>query len=134
MLALVAGAAPFRPLDSTPKSSPPPHRNPNPILKIVPPPNRRRLRIRLNSRSDGKNGAESEGEDGKTNLNDIRWIGRLLNPDPDNIAAVGLTGLLTWASVQVLWQLLLVSISILIAALKYTIVAALVIFILITLL
>ncbi|KAK4736308.1 hypothetical protein R3W88_000005 [Solanum pinnatisectum] len=29
----------------------------------------------------------------------------LLDPDPDNIVAVGLTGLLTWASVSILWQL-----------------------------
>ncbi|KAJ6720161.1 TRANSMEMBRANE PROTEIN [Salix viminalis] len=54
--------------------------------------------------------------------------------DPDNILAVGLTGLLSWASVQVLWQLFVIAFAILIAALKYSFVAALLIFILITLL
>ncbi|KAK6933514.1 hypothetical protein RJ641_036408 [Dillenia turbinata] len=58
----------------------------------------------------------------------------ILDPDPDNLVAVGLTGLLTWASVQVLWQLLFVSVAILVAAIKYSFVAALLIFILITLL
>ncbi|WCJ19244.1 hypothetical protein M5689_001541 [Euphorbia peplus] len=42
----------------------------------------------------------------------------LLNPDPDNLVAVGLTGLLAWASAQVLWQLLIVSLAILVAAVK----------------
>lgn len=63
----------------------------------------------------------------------LKW-GDILNPDPDNILAVGLTGLLTWASVQVLWQLLAISLAILLAALKYSFIAALLIFILITLL
>ncbi|RDX91731.1 hypothetical protein CR513_26238, partial [Mucuna pruriens] len=48
----------------------------------------------------------------------------LLDPDPDNILALGLTGLLTWASVQVLWQLLFISLAILVAALKYSFLAA----------
>lgn len=63
----------------------------------------------------------------------LKW-GDILNPDPDNIFAVGLTGLLTWASVQVLWQLLTISLAILVAALKYSFIAALLILILITLL
>ncbi|GLT50923.1 hypothetical protein SLA2020_243780 [Shorea laevis] len=63
----------------------------------------------------------------------FRW-GDLLDPDPDNILAVGLTGLLAWASAQVLWQLFFISVAILVAALKYTFIAALLIFILITLL
>lgn len=63
----------------------------------------------------------------------LKW-GDILNPDPDNIFAVGLTGLLTWASVQVLWQLLAISLAILVAALKYSFIAALLILILITLL
>ncbi|KAH9704382.1 transmembrane protein [Citrus sinensis] len=63
----------------------------------------------------------------------LKW-GDVLNPDPDNIFAVGLTGLLTWASVQVLWQLLTISLAILVAALKYSFIAALLILILITLL
>ncbi|PKA60134.1 hypothetical protein AXF42_Ash009818 [Apostasia shenzhenica] len=64
---------------------------------------------------------------------DFRWRS-LLDPDPENILAVGLTGLLTWASVQVLWQLFFISIAILLAALKYSFIAALLLFILITLL
>ncbi|XP_010940469.2 uncharacterized protein [Elaeis guineensis] len=63
----------------------------------------------------------------------LRWRD-LLYPDPENIVAIGLTGLLTWASVQVLWQLFFISIAILLAALKYSFIAALLLFILITLL
>ncbi|ERN13165.1 hypothetical protein AMTR_s00040p00204380 [Amborella trichopoda] len=63
----------------------------------------------------------------------LRWR-ELLDPDPQNILAVGLTGLLTWASVQVLWQLFFISLAILVAALKYSLIAALLLFILITLL
>lgn len=58
----------------------------------------------------------------------------LLDPDPDNILAVVLTGLLTWASVQVLGQLFFIGLAILVAALKYSFIAALLLFILITLL
>ncbi|KAL5137903.1 hypothetical protein HKD37_10G028186 [Glycine soja] len=43
----------------------------------------------------------------------------LLDPDPDNVLALGLTGILTWASVQVLWQLLFISLAILTAAINY---------------
>uniref|UniRef100_A0A7N0ULK9 Transmembrane protein n=1 Tax=Kalanchoe fedtschenkoi TaxID=63787 RepID=A0A7N0ULK9_KALFE len=64
---------------------------------------------------------------------DFKWAD-LLNPDADNVLAVGLTGLLTWASVQVLWQLLFISLAILVAAVKYSFIAALLLFILITLL
>ncbi|XP_027162078.1 uncharacterized protein LOC113762715 [Coffea eugenioides] len=86
---------------------------------------------------DGDNGGEN-GKNGNGNgrgpgLN-LKWVDLLLNPDPDNVAAVGLTGVLAWASVQVLWQLFVISIAILLAALKYSFIAALLIFILITLL
>ncbi|CAO2816676.1 unnamed protein product [Amaranthus hypochondriacus] len=64
----------------------------------------------------------------------LRWTELLLDPDPDNVLSVGLTGLLTWASAQVVWQLLAVSFSIVVAALKYSFVAALLIFILVALL
>ncbi|KAL8051608.1 hypothetical protein ABFX02_06G159400 [Erythranthe guttata] len=80
-----------------------------------------------------ENGGEGKAESGKPKLK-INWVDLVLDPDPDNIVAVGLTGLLTWASVQVLWQLFVISGAILLAALKYTIVATLLIFILITLL
>ena len=38
-----------------------------------------------------------------------------MDPDPDNVLALGLTGILTWASVQVLWQLLFISLAIFVA-------------------
>ncbi|XP_019059415.1 PREDICTED: uncharacterized protein LOC104824894 [Tarenaya hassleriana] len=75
------------------------------------------------------NGSRKEGWLGFN----LRW-GDLLNPDPDNFVAIGLAGVLTWASVQVLSQLLFISLAILVAALKYSFIAALLIFILITLL
>uniref|UniRef100_A0A7N2LES3 Transmembrane protein n=1 Tax=Quercus lobata TaxID=97700 RepID=A0A7N2LES3_QUELO len=83
-------------------------------------------------------GSKSNGDDDDLGKNgrpifNIRW-GDLLDPDPDNILALALTGLLTWASVQVLWQLFFISVAILLAALKYSFVAALLLFILITLL
>lgn len=81
----------------------------------------------------GNNGDDGKVKNGGAKLN-IRWVDLLFDRDPDNLVAVGLTGLLTWASVQVLWQLFVISASILIAAVKYSIVAALLIFILITLL
>ncbi|CAL5439004.1 unnamed protein product [Camellia sinensis] len=52
----------------------------------------------------------------------LRWGDLLLDPDPDNILAVGLTGLLAWASVQVLWQLFFISVAIIVAALNNNIV------------
>ncbi|ONI21756.1 hypothetical protein PRUPE_2G086600 [Prunus persica] len=64
----------------------------------------------------------------------IRWGDLLLDPDPNNILAVGLTGLLTWASVQVLWQLVFIALAILVAAVKYSFIAAVLLFILIALL
>ncbi|PON34212.1 Transmembrane protein [Parasponia andersonii] len=84
--------------------------------------------------NDGPPDSESGKENGRSILSGIRWRDLLVSPDPDNILAVGLTGLLTWASVQVLWQLLFISLAILVAAVKYSLIAALLIFILITLL
>lgn len=63
----------------------------------------------------------------------LRWRD-VLYPDPENIVAIGLMGLLTWVSVQVLGQLFFISVAILLAALKYSFIAALLLFILITLL
>ncbi|KAK6144645.1 hypothetical protein DH2020_021465 [Rehmannia glutinosa] len=82
---------------------------------------------------NGDNGDEGKVKNERPRLN-LKWMDLVLDPDPDNIVAVGLTGLLTWASVQVLWQLFVISGAILLAAIKYTIVAALLICILITLL
>ncbi|KAL3355569.1 hypothetical protein AABB24_019574 [Solanum stoloniferum] len=84
------------------------------------------------SNGNGSNNGNGDGG-GKPRLN-LRWMDLLLDPDPDNIVAVGLTGLLTWASVSILWQLFVIALAILLAALKYSFIAALLIFILITLL
>ncbi|KAK7277251.1 hypothetical protein RIF29_18402 [Crotalaria pallida] len=89
----------------------------------------------------GNNGSNGEQDDVSNNSNtqerplfsSFKWSS-LLDPDPDNILALGLTALLTWASVQVLCQLLFISFAILVAALKYSFIAALLLFILITLL
>lgn len=77
--------------------------------------------------------SDDVNEDKRSPLFDFKWSD-LLNPDADNVLAVGLTGLLTWASVQVLWQLLFISFAILVAAVKYSFIAAILLFILITLL
>ncbi|KAI3427726.1 uncharacterized protein J3R85_009299 [Psidium guajava] len=86
-------------------------------------------------REDGVGGGDGDG-DSKSDMRPLfnLRLGDLLDPDPDNILAVGLTGLLAWASVQVLWQLCFISVAILVAALKYSFIAALLLFILITLL
>ncbi|KAE8038749.1 hypothetical protein FH972_011226 [Carpinus fangiana] len=80
----------------------------------------------------GGGGGDDLGNDWKP-IFSIKW-GDLLEPDPDNLVAIALTGVLAWASVQVLWQLFFISLAILLAALKYSFIAALLIFILITLL
>lgn len=86
-----------------------------------------------NNGSSNGNGSNNGDGGGKPRLN-LRWMDLLFDPDPDNIVAVGLTGLLTWASVSILWQLFVIALAILLAALKYSFIAALLIFILITLL
>ncbi|THU73025.1 hypothetical protein C4D60_Mb04t18440 [Musa balbisiana] len=92
--------------------------------------------------AEGRNGLKQDDDDGggvdlrgdrQRPAFNLRWRD-LLSPDPENIAAVALTGLLTWASVQVLFQLFAISVAILLAAVKYSFVAALLLFILITLL
>ncbi|QCE05438.1 uncharacterized protein LOC114190618 [Vigna unguiculata] len=75
----------------------------------------------------------NDGSNQRLPLLGFNWR-NLLDPDPDNVLALGLTGILTWASVQVLWQLLFISFAILVAALKYSFIAALLVFILIALL
>lgn len=79
----------------------------------------------------GGGGGGGDQKDGEREL--FRWRD-LLDPDPENILAVGLTALLGLASLQALWQLLLTSLAILLGALKYSFVAAIILFILITLL
>ncbi|KAI4992524.1 hypothetical protein ZWY2020_057409 [Hordeum vulgare] len=66
-------------------------------------------------------------------LSEIRW-GQLLAPSPDNAAAVALTAALVWGGASLLLQLVLISASIFAAALKYSFVAVLLLFVLIALL
>ena len=80
-----------------------------------------------------KNGGGEDLKKDKGPILNVKWRD-LLDPNPENILAIGLSGVLTWASVQVLWQLFFISLTILVAALKYSFIAALLIFILITLL
>ncbi|AEE87161.1 hypothetical protein AtNW77_Chr4g0320121 [Arabidopsis thaliana] len=105
------------------------------------------LILRTNAQNGNDSAKESSGggnrpvtnDDGNGSKKDqfagfsFKW-GELLNPDQDNFVAVGLAGVLTWASLQVLSQLFFISFAILVAALKYSFIAALLIFILVTLL
>lgn len=82
------------------------------------------------SNSDNNNG-DVEDEVPRVNL---RWSELVLDPDRDNVVAVGLTGALVLAGVRVLWKLFVVTMAILIAAVKYTFVGVVLIFVVITLL
>ncbi|XP_047336720.1 uncharacterized protein LOC124940264 [Impatiens glandulifera] len=90
------------------------------------------------SQGGNGNGIGSTNDDSKEekekNRVPAKWLELLIDPDPNNVLAVGLTGLLAWASVQVLWQLFFISFAILVAALKYSFIAAFLLFILVTLL
>ncbi|KAF3784156.1 hypothetical protein EJ110_NYTH30930 [Nymphaea thermarum] len=100
--------------------------------------NRRKFRVFCSQGDDINKGTSQNGNNGSNAQEEpdgnqrpaflFRWAD-LLNPDPQNILAVGLTGLLTWASVQVLWQILFISVAIVVAALKYSLVAAILLFI-----
>ncbi|KAF6152506.1 hypothetical protein GIB67_023200 [Kingdonia uniflora] len=117
------------PLSCNPRINPPHftktlfhHRHTNP----------RRFVVFAEVGNNGSNGKEDLKRDQPPTFNP-KWRD-LLDPDPENLLTVGLTGLLAWASVQVLWQLFFISVAILVAALKYSFIAALLLFILITLL
>jgi hypothetical protein len=56
------------------------------------------------------------------------------DPNPRNVLNVPLTCLLTLAAFQILWQLFFVSLAIVVAALKYSLIAAILLFIIVTLL
>ncbi|PWA75237.1 hypothetical protein CTI12_AA243970 [Artemisia annua] len=47
----------------------------------------------------------------------VKWGELLLDPDRDNVVAVGLTGALVWAGVHVLWHLFLVIMAVLMGTL-----------------
>ncbi|XP_062202383.1 uncharacterized protein LOC133904823 [Phragmites australis] len=88
--------------------------------------------------SDGDGGPPAEGEKERRGpslpaFSEIRW-GELLSPEPANAAAVVLTGALAWAGASLLLQLALISAAIFAAAVKYSFVAALLLFVLIALL
>ncbi|GJW52273.1 hypothetical protein Tco_0093624 [Tanacetum coccineum] len=67
-------------------------------------------------------------------VNKLKWSELLLEPDRDNVVAVGLTGALVLAGLHLLWHLFLVIMAVLMAAVKYTFVGVLLILIVITLL
>lgn len=98
-----------------------------------------RAASRGNGNGDGDGGPLAEGEKKERRasslpaLSEIRW-GELLSPDPANAAAVVLTGALAWAGASLLLQLALISAAIFAAAVKYSFVAALLLFVLIALL
>ncbi|KAM1018623.1 hypothetical protein ACFX13_040847 [Malus domestica] len=52
--------------------------------------------------SDGGGSDDDLGKNQRPLFGNIRWGDLLLDPDPNDVLAVGLTGLLTWASVRVL--------------------------------
>ncbi|CAN6339952.1 unnamed protein product [Urochloa humidicola] len=123
----------------------PPHPLPHPRLLALPssscslrprPP--RLVVARAASGGNGGPPAEAEGEKERKGpslpaLSEIRW-GELLYPEPSNAAAVVLTGVLAWAGASLLLQLLFISATIVVAAVKYSFVAALLVFALIALL
>ncbi|XP_066358604.1 uncharacterized protein [Miscanthus floridulus] len=97
-----------------------------------------RAASRGNGDGDGDGGPPAEGEKERRTssfpaLSEIRW-GELLSPDPANAAAVVLTGALAWAGASLLLQIALISAAIFAAAIKYSFVAALLLFVLIALL
>ena len=51
----------------------------------------------------GENGKNRNKNRWGSRLN-LKWVDLLLDPDPDYVVAVGLTGVLAWASMQVLRQ------------------------------
>ncbi|KAF0901433.1 hypothetical protein E2562_000314 [Oryza meyeriana var. granulata] len=135
-MAVVAGtlAPPFLPL--------PPRPLPRPIALRPTAPSilrpRRRLAVARAANGGGDVGPQAEGGERRKGpslpaLSEIRW-GELLTPEPANAAAVALTAALVWAGASLLLQLALISFAIFAAAVKYSFVAALLLFVLIALL
>ncbi|KAL7614220.1 hypothetical protein Lser_V15G08215 [Lactuca serriola] len=88
-----------------------------------------------NGNGDGKEDLRKEGGGGdEVPRVNLRWSELLLDPDPDNVVAVGLTGALAWAGVQVLRQLFVATMATLMAGVKYTFMGVFLIFIVVTLL
>ncbi|KAI3730218.1 hypothetical protein L1987_61387 [Smallanthus sonchifolius] len=121
-----------RPISSIPMTNPIPKRQTLfPLMKFK---SLKKKSNRASFSEESSGGGEEDDDLKKRPRLNLRWSELLFDPDPDNVVAVGLTGVLAWASVQVLWQLFVISFAILIAAVKYSFVAAILIFILITLL
>ncbi|XP_039835945.1 uncharacterized protein LOC120696941 [Panicum virgatum] len=100
-------------------------------------PRARRLAVAC-AASGGDGGPPAEGDKERKGpalpaLSEIRW-GDLLSPEPANATTVVLTGALAWAGASLLLQLLLIFATIFAAAIKYSFVAAILLFILIALL
>lgn len=100
-------------------------------------PRARRLAVARAS-SGGDGGPPAEGDKERKGpslpaLSEIRW-GELLSPEPANATAVVLTGALAWAGASLLLQLVAIFAAIFAAAVKYSFVAAVLLFILIALL
>ncbi|KAJ0470322.1 hypothetical protein HanIR_Chr14g0717441 [Helianthus annuus] len=104
-----------------------------PFFRFVPTQTHSLSHLQLKSRRKNHRGSFKASSSEESNSN-FRWRELILDPDPDNVVAVGLTGALVWAGVQVLWQLFVVMMAIMIAAIKYTFVGVLLIFVVITLL
>ncbi|KAL8247529.1 hypothetical protein R6Q59_008745 [Mikania micrantha] len=84
---------------------------------------RRKNPMRCNAEESDGNGPGRSEEAPRVNL---RWGELVLDPDRNNVVAVGLTGALAWAGVWMMWQLFIVTMAILIAAIKYTFVGVLI--------
>ncbi|GJN13553.1 hypothetical protein PR202_gb00269 [Eleusine coracana subsp. coracana] len=89
---------------------------------------------------DGGGGPPAEGDEKEQkglpsfpSLSGIRWRD-ILSPEPANATAVVLTGAIAWAGASLLLQLVLIFFSIFTAAVKYSFIAAVLLFILIALL
>lgn len=145
-MAAVAGT--LAPLFLLPLRRRPPLPHPISLMPTSPstlrPCHRRRLAVALAANGggggDGDGGPPAEeGEEKRRKgpslpaLSEIRW-GELLTPEPANAAAVALSAALAWAGASLLLQLALISFAIFTAAVKYSFVAALLLFVLIALL
>ncbi|KAD7479957.1 hypothetical protein E3N88_03093 [Mikania micrantha] len=71
--------------------------------------------MRCNAEESDGNGPGRSEEAPRVNL---RWGELVLDPDRNNVVAVGLTGALAWAGVWMMWQLFIVTMAILIAAIN----------------
>ncbi|XP_048442446.1 uncharacterized protein LOC125478344 [Pyrus x bretschneideri] len=78
--------------------------------------------------SDGSGSVDDLGKNQQPLFGNIRWGDLLPDPDPNNVLAVGFTGLLTWVSVQVLS----IASAMLVVVCKYSFIAVVLLFILIT--